>query len=183
VTAGVYASAVGLKAVPAMRRVTWNIALLVSLVPVCLVGVLLSDWFFAHFGTFLAYLGVFFAPLVGIQIVDHLVLRRQRISLRGIYDRSPEGPYAYWLGLNPAALAAMAAGVGTYLYLLNPGSYVTHEPFSWLGASLPTAAVAALVHLAVTQLVVRPAGRGGYGRCTAPVPVEQGREHAVEGVP
>jgi nucleobase:cation symporter-1, NCS1 family len=56
----------------------------------------------------------------------------------------------------------MAAGVGTYLYLLDPESYTVHEPFSWVGASLPTADVAALVHVVLTRLVVRPAGRGGY---------------------
>src|SRR3954447_9843387 len=128
-TAGIYASTVGLKAVPVMRRVPWNLALVMALSPVCLVGVFMSTWFFDHFGTFLAYLGVFFAPLVGIQIVDYFVLRGQRIDLRGIYDTNRHGPYAYWFGLNPAALTAMAAGVCTYLYLLDPHSYAVHEPF------------------------------------------------------
>lgn len=168
-TAGIYASTVGLKAVPVMRRVPWNVALMFSVLPVLVIGVLTPNWFFEHFGTFLAYIGVFFAPLVGIQIVDYFVLRRQHISLRGIYDRSPDAPYAYWFGLNPAAILAMAAGVATYLYLLNPQSYAVHEPFSWIGASLPAAAVAAVVHVGLTKLVVRPTGRGGYdrGRTTA----------------
>lgn len=162
-TAGIYASTVGLKAVPGMRRVSWNIALAMSLVPVMVIGVFLPNWFFDNFGTFLAYIGVFFAPLVGIQIVDYFVLRHQRISLRAIYDRSPGSAYSYWGGINPAAVLAMAAGVGTYLYLLNPQSYAIHDPFSFIGASLPAAAVAAVVHVLLTMLVVRPAGRGGYG--------------------
>ncbi len=161
-TAGIYASTVGLKAVPGLRRMSWNAALLLSLAPVVVIGVVTPDWFFDHFGTFLAYIGVFFAPVVGIQIADYFVLRRQRISLRAIYDPSPDAPYAYWFGLNPAALLAMAAGVGTYLYLLNPQSYAVHEPFSWIGASLPAALVAAVVHVVVTFALVRPAGRGGY---------------------
>ena len=161
-TAGIYASTVGLKAVPGLRRVSWNLALALSLVPVMVIGVLLPNWFFDNFGTFLAYIGVFFAPLVGIQIVDYFVLRRQRISLRAIYDSSPGGPYSYWAGINPAAVLAMAAGVVTYLYLLNPQSYVIREPFSYVGASLPSAAVAAVVHVLLTQLLVRRAGRGGY---------------------
>ncbi|CAA9353674.1 MAG: hypothetical protein AVDCRST_MAG36-2155 [uncultured Nocardioidaceae bacterium] len=161
-TAGIYASTVGLKAVPGLRRVSWNVALALSLVPVVLIGVLLPNWFFDNFGTFLAYIGVFFAPMVGIQIVDYFVLRRQRISLRGIYDPEATGPYAYWGGINPAAVLAMAAGVATYLYLLNPLSYAVREPFSYVGASIPAAAVAAVVHLVLTQLVVRRAGRGGY---------------------
>jgi len=161
-TAGIYASTVGLKAVPGMRRLSWNVALTLSLVPVLIIGVLLPNWFFDNFGTFLAYIGVFFAPMVGIQIVDYFVLRRQRISLRAIYDRSPDAPYAYWSGVNPAAILAMAAGVLTYLYLLNPQSYAIHEPFSFVGASLPSAAAAAAVHVLVTVGLVRRTGRGGY---------------------
>lgn len=171
-TAGIYASTVGLKAIPGLRGVPWNVVLLASLAPVCLVGVFFSTWFFDHFGSFLAYLGVFFAPLVGVQIVDFFVLRRQRISVRGIYSSGPGDPYGYWFGLNPAALTGMAAGVATYLYLLDPLTYATHEPFSWVGASLPAAVVAALVHVVVTLLVVRPAGRGGY---RAPATPAEGR--------
>lgn len=166
-TAGIYASTVGLKSVPGLGRLSWNVALALSLVPVMVIGVVLPDWFFDHFGTFLAYIGVFFAPIVGIQIVDYFGLRRQRISLRAIYDRSPDAPYAYWFGLNPAALVAMAAGVVTYLYLLNPQTYVIREPFSFLGASLPAALVAAVVHAVLTVALVRRAGRGGYRRTEA----------------
>ena len=166
--AGIYASAVGLTAVPGLRRLPWNAVLLLAITPVFLVGVLTPDWFFGHFGAFLAYLGVFFAPVVGIQIIDYFVLRRQRVSLRAIYDRDPRAPYAFWFGLNPAALIALAAGVATYLYLLNPQSYAVHQPFAWVGASLPTAAVSAAVHVLVTRIVVLPAGRGGYERHRAP---------------
>jgi nucleobase:cation symporter-1, NCS1 family len=166
-TAGIYASTVGLKAVPGLRRVGWNMALALSLVPVIVIGVFLPNWFFDNFGTFLAYIGVFFAPLVGIQIVDYFVLRHQRISLRAVYDRSPSAAYAYWGGVNPAAVIAMAAGVGTYLYLLNPQSYAIHEPFSYIGASLPSALVAAVVHVLLTQLLVRRAGKGGYDDASA----------------
>ncbi|HEX5771015.1 MAG TPA: cytosine permease [Nocardioidaceae bacterium] len=160
--AGIYASTVGLKAVPGLRRVSWNVALTLSLVPVVVIGVFLPTWFFDHFGTFLAYIGVFFAPMVGIQIIDYFLLRRQHISLRGIYDRSPDAPYAYWGGINPAAVLAMAAGVVTYLYLLNPQSYAIREPFSFIGASLPAAVVAAVVHAVLTVALVRRAGKGGY---------------------
>ena len=172
-TAGIYASTVGLKSVPGLRRVSWNLALALSLVPVMVIGVLLPNWFFDNFGTFLAYIGVFFAPMVGIQIVDYFILRKQRISLRAIYDPSPGGAYAYWAGINPAAVLAMVAGVMTYLYLLNPQSYAIHEPFSFVGASLPSAAVAAVVHVLLTQLVVRRAGRGGYDEVPAGMSREQ----------
>jgi NCS1 family nucleobase:cation symporter-1 len=167
--AGIYASTVGLKAVPGLRRMPWNTALAASLVPVIVIGVLVPNWFFDHFGTFLAYIGVFFAPMVGIQIADYFGLRRQRISLRAIYDRSPSSPYSYWWGVNPAAVLAMAAGVATYLYLLNPQSYAIREPFSYVGASLPAAVVAAVVHVVLTVALVRRTGRGGYESDTGTV--------------
>jgi NCS1 family nucleobase:cation symporter-1 len=172
-TAGIYASTVGLKSVPGLRKLSWNVALVLSLIPVMAIGVFLPQWFFDNFGTFLAYIGVFFAPMVGIQIMDYFGLRRQRISLRAIYDPSPRAPYAFWFGFNPAAILAMAAGVATYLFLLNPQTYAIREPFSFVGASLPSALVAALVYGLLTVALVRRAGRGGYPGTepdTGPIP-------------
>jgi len=47
-----------------------------------------------HFGTFLAFIGVFFAPLCAIQIVDYFLLRGQRINIRGVYQLGEGTPYA-----------------------------------------------------------------------------------------
>jgi nucleobase:cation symporter-1, NCS1 family len=162
--AGVYATGVGLRQVPALAKAPWSLVVLLGLAPVAAVGVLAPELFFANFGTFLAFIGVFFAPLCAIQIVDFLLLRRQRIDIRGVYLDGEGSPYAYWGGFNPAALAAMAAGFLVYLYLLNPVSYASRWPYEYLTASLPTALVGGLVYFLVTVLVVKPAGRGGYPR-------------------
>src|SRR5205814_2102263 len=45
----------------------------------------------------------------GILIADYFVLRRTRLDLKGLYQG--EGPYWYRGGFNPAALAALAAGI------------------------------------------------------------------------
>ncbi len=160
--AGLYASAVGLRSVPALATKPWWLLLALAIVPVMLIGVLIPDLFFANIGTVLAYMGVFFAPLCAIQIVDYFLLRGQRLNVRALYQRSPDSDYAYWGGFNPAAVLAMVAGFLTYLYLLNPISYESHSPYEYLTASLPTAVVSALVYLVVTALVVKPAGKGGY---------------------
>ncbi|MEM7731541.1 MAG: cytosine permease [Pseudomonadota bacterium] len=160
---GVYATSLGLKSVPGLSSRSWSTALLLSIVPVAFIGTFLPELFFANFGTFLAFIGVFFAPLCGIQIIDFLVLRNQRISVRALYDARPGSPYYYYAGFNPAALLAMAAGFVTYLYLLNPLSYVSRTPYEYLTASLPTAFVGAMVYLLVTLVLIRPAGLGGYG--------------------
>jgi NCS1 family nucleobase:cation symporter-1 len=160
--AGLYASAVGLRAVPALSTAPWPLLLALAIVPVVAIGIFIPDLFFSNIGTVLAYMGVFFAPLCAIQIVDYYLLRRQRLDLRALYQRAPGSAYAYWGGFNPAAVLGMLAGFATYLYLLNPVTYASSSPYEILTASLPTAFVGGLVYLVITLVVVKPAGKGGY---------------------
>ena len=159
---GVYASAIGLKHIPRVSKMSWNTTVLLGIVPVAIVGIFIPDLFFNNFGTFLAFIGVFFAPLVAIQIVDYFILRKQTLSIRSIYDNSENSDYAYWGGFNPAAIIAMVAGFFTYIYLLDPLTYESQSPYEILTASLPTAVVGGLVYLIVTKILVQPAKRGGY---------------------
>jgi nucleobase:cation symporter-1, NCS1 family len=157
--AGTYASAIGLRYYPGLDRVPWPVLLLLTLSPVALVGIFIPDLFFAHFSTFIAFIGITMAPLCGIQIIDYYVLRKRRIDIRAIYT----GPrYRFWSGINPAAIAGMLVGFGVYTYLLNPLTYASRWPYQYLTASLPTALSAALVYWLITRLLVIPARRGGY---------------------
>ena len=157
--AGTYASAIGLRYYPGLDRVPWPVLLLLTLLPVALVGLLIPDLFFAHFSTFIAFIGITMAPLCGIQIIDYYVLRKRRIDIRAIYT----GPrYRFWGGINPAAVAAMLVGFGVYTYLLNPLTYASRWPYQYLTASLPTALAAALIYWLLTRLINIPARRGGY---------------------
>lgn len=159
---GVYATAVGLRSVPVAEKLSWKATLLLALVPVAFIGIFVPDLFFNNFGTFLAFIGVFFAPLCAIQIVDFLFLRGQKLDVRALYDGSEDSPYYYWAGFNPAALAGMAAGFLTYVYLLNPLTYASRSPYEMLTASLPAAVIGGAVYLVVTLVIVKPAGKGGY---------------------
>jgi NCS1 family nucleobase:cation symporter-1 len=160
-TAGVYASAIGLRNFAALRERSWTALLLVTLAPVALVGILIPELFFAKFGSFLALIAVAFAPLCGIQMVDYFWLRRRHLDIRAIYTQAPEAPYAFWGGFNPAALVALPAGCATYVALLNPLTYESAALYRYLTASLPALLVAALVYF-LLSLVVRARGRGGY---------------------
>ncbi len=160
--AGVYASAIGLRHFPGLDRLSWPVLLLLTIAPVVLVGLLIPELFFANFGSFLAFIGMAFAPLCGIQISDYYFLRHRRIDIRAMFVGGEGSTYRFWAGFNPAALLAMAAGCGTYLYLLNPLTYVSHGTYDYTTATLPTLVVAGLVHVIVTRLVVKPAGKGGY---------------------
>ena len=160
-TAGIYASAIGLRNFATLQRRSWTTLLLITITPVALVGIFIPELFFAKFGNFLALIGVAFAPLCGIQIVDYFVLRRRRIDIRAIYTDQPARPYHFWRGFNPAALFALAAGCGTYITLLNPLSYQSAALYAYATASLPSVAAAACVYLLASAFVIR-AGRGGY---------------------
>ena len=162
VIAGIYASAVGLRNFAILERRSWTALLALTLAPVALVGMLIPELFFAKFGSFLALIGVAFAPLCGIQIVDYFVLRRRRLNVRALYLRAPGTPYFYWHGVNPAALVALVCGCLAYVTLLNPLTYASFGPYRYLTASLPAAVVAALVYLAASQWNIA-AGRGGFG--------------------
>ena len=159
--AGVYASALGLRNFAALQRRSWSALLLLTLAPVAFVGTIIPELFFAKFGSFLALIGVAFAPLCGIQIADYFVLRRRQVSLRALYADGVGTPYYYWRGVNPAALVALVAGCASYVLLLDPLSYASWGPYRYLTASLPSAAVAGLVFCALTPLAIR-SGRGGY---------------------
>jgi NCS1 family nucleobase:cation symporter-1 len=159
--AGIYASAVGLRNFKTLEARSWTALLLITLTPVAAVGIFIPELFFAKFGNFLAFIGVAFAPLCGIQIADYFLLRRRQIDLRAIYLDTPESAYRYWYGVNPAAVIALIAGCGCYIGLLNPLSYVSAGPYRYLTASLPAAIASAAIFMLCTQLVKR-LGRGGY---------------------
>jgi nucleobase:cation symporter-1, NCS1 family len=160
--AGIYASAVGLRNFAGLESRPWSLILLVTVMPVALVGLSIPELFFAKFGAFLAFIGVGFAPLCGLQIADYYLLRRRRIDIRAIYDPDPSAAYGYWSGFNPAAIAAVGVGCAVYIYLLNPLTYASHGPYRVLTASLPAALVSALTYALLTWTCVIPAGRGGY---------------------
>lgn len=149
---GIYSSAIGLRNFAAMQRVSWSTLLLITISPVALVGALIPDLFFARFGAFLAFLGVAFAPLCGIQIADYFLLRRRVLAIRALYGPDPAWPYRSTWGFNPAAVIALALGCAVYLELLNPLTYASSGPFRLLSASLPAAVAAAASYVLITRL-------------------------------
>jgi nucleobase:cation symporter-1, NCS1 family len=160
--AGVYATAVGLRQVPGLGKASWSTLVLAGLIPVAAITLIVPDLFFDNFGTFLAYIGVFFAPICAIQIVDYLFLRKQRLNIRAIYQSGEGSAYHFFAGFNPAAILAMVVGFAAYNYLLNPISYASHSPYEYLTASLPTAVVAGFAYWVLTVVWIKPSGKGGY---------------------
>jgi nucleobase:cation symporter-1, NCS1 family len=161
---GTYAATVAVRQIPAVRKLSWVKSTLIGVVPSVLLAGFFAQTVFEEFSVFLAFLGIAFAPIAGIQIVDFLVLRRQHYDIHSIYLTDPRSKYWYWGGVNWVGMVAFAAGVATYLYLLDPVTYVARDPFQYTTASIPTVFVAGLVYWLGTKLFLIPTGRGGYSR-------------------
>lgn len=166
---GVYATMLGLRQVPALQfRVSWRAMAVVTLGPVALIAGLVPNQFYDNSLTFMYLLGVVFAPICGIQIVDYYVFRRQRLDVPALYDGSSSGRYHFWLGFNPAAFVATVIGMFTYWILLDPVTYENRlilndiNVFQWVSASIPAVVVAGAAYWLLTRLVVIPARKGGY---------------------
>jgi NCS1 family nucleobase:cation symporter-1 len=152
---GAYVASIGLKQVRVLQKgISWNGITFVVLLPVAIIAVFLPNLFFDNTGTFFAFLGVFFAPVCGIQIADYFFLRGQKLNPLGLYDNSKGSPYYFIGGVNPAAVLGVIAGFCCYVYLLNPVSYVSHAAFKYTSASIPALLISGLVYYVATRLFV-----------------------------
>jgi NCS1 family nucleobase:cation symporter-1 len=98
------------------------------------IGVLIMPWKLlattnGYIFTWLAGYSALLGPIAGIMIADYWLIRRTRLEVDALYQAG--GPYGYWRGWNPAALAAFAAGLLPNL----PGFLKTAAPgvFGWIG--------------------------------------------------
>jgi NCS1 family nucleobase:cation symporter-1 len=144
---GIYASALGLRNFRILRNRSWTALLLMTLAPVAAVGIVIPDLFFSKFGSFLALIGVGFAPLCGVQIADYFFVRRGQVDVRGLFRTDAHSPYYFWRGFNPAAIGAFVLGCGAYIALLNPLSYASSPLYRYVTASLPATLIAAVTYV------------------------------------
>jgi NCS1 family nucleobase:cation symporter-1 len=171
---GVYATGIGLKQIPWLQyRLTWKWTTAIVLAPVAFIAAFVPNWFMDNSLTYMYFLGLVFAPICGIQIVDYYFFRHQRLDMVSLFDYTPSSRYHFWGGVNPAAFAATAVGFFVYWYLLDPVTYVSHNTaaFKWISASIPSLLSAAVVYAVLTALVVKPLRKGGYERVSARAPV------------
>ncbi len=166
---GVYATMIGLKQVPALQfRLEWRWLALIVLGPVALIAALIPNQFYDNILTFMYLLGVVFAPIVAVQIVDYYLFRKQKVDVPALYDTSSKSKYHFWLGVNPAAFISVAVGMFSYWLLLDPVTYENRlivndvNAFQWLSASIPAIVVTGVVYWILTRLIVIPMKKGGY---------------------
>ena len=158
-----YVIALGVRNAPGIEKIDWRIAVAIVLIPFAVFVVIDPDIFFrTWFGTFFAFFGAIWGPVCGIAIVDFMILRKQKLDIRGLFDKSEGSPYAYWGGINPAAFLAGIIGFFVYIYILDPLTYISNVPFEYLSATLPSCIVAGVAYFILSKVIVQSAGKGGY---------------------
>jgi NCS1 family nucleobase:cation symporter-1 len=145
VAISLFAAALAMRHVPLLRRRAWWQVLLITSFP-CVLYAIWPQELYDRGEAFLAYNGTMYAPISGILFVDYLLLRRQRLCLRSVFDAHPERLYHYWKGFNPLALGGLVLGQCVYFALYNPVSGDSHWLFRYLPASIAAFAVPALVY-------------------------------------
>jgi NCS1 nucleoside transporter family len=85
-------------------------------------GVLLSVFpaLTNQYSGFMTAMGNVFAPIAGVLIADYVLVKRMRIDVPALFDRT--GPYWYWQGFNWVAVAWTAVGFG--IYYLAPTEWI-----------------------------------------------------------
>ncbi|RMF26351.1 MAG: putative hydroxymethylpyrimidine transporter CytX [Chloroflexi bacterium] len=91
---------------------------------------------------FLLLIGSVFVPLFGILAADYFVLRRRHLVVDELYR--PGGAYWYRNGVNWVAVLAWVGGIAAY--------HLITRNLPWLGASIPSFAVAFLLYLALVRV-------------------------------
>ena len=173
---GVYATMIGLKQIPALQyRLSWRWTAALALGPVAIIAAFFSGLFMDNILTFMYLLGVIFAPIVAVQIVDYYLFRKQRLHLPSLYDYSSRGRYYFWGGFNWVAFVATAAGMLCYWFLLDPVTYESRFiigdtiVFQWTSASIATILFSGAIYWLLTRFVAIPMRKGGYVEIAEPV--------------
>lgn len=163
---GIYAASLAVRQLPGASTLSWRVTILLVALPAMLIVAVFANSANAIFSIFVAFLGVAFAPICGIQIVDWFILRKQRYDVRSLYLMNETSLYYYNRGFNPVGWISFALGMGVYMYLLDPITYVYREPFQFMTASFPAAIVAGTAYLVGVKLWIQPSGLGGYDRAS-----------------
>lgn len=129
-------------------QIKWITALSTSLPATVL---LFFPAFYSMYDTFLSIVSFVIGIFGGIIVTDFLLVKKQQISVRDLYDK--KGCYTYWKGINPSALVAFIVGTVFYWTLYNPLTDSASPLFSYITAGIPTFFLTAIVHYICSRYV------------------------------
>ena len=123
----------GVSVKTAFPKLRWGLAIASTLPTIVLI---VNPVFYDSYSIFIAIVSYTMAVLGGVVIVDFFFVKKQRVSVRDLYDHY--GAYTYWKGINPSAIVSFIVGTITYWQLYNPLTGDTNILFTYLTAGLFT---------------------------------------------
>jgi len=86
-------------------------------------------WVMDNFGSFISLAAYIQGPIIGMIVVDYLVVKRRRISLKAAYFIPGHDAYRFTRGFNVVGLACiLIAFVTCMMFVYNPLSGTVHSP-------------------------------------------------------
>lgn len=161
----IYLAGVSIQQIKFFARLKWELLLALLLLP----GVYFAfktEWLLSVVMSWLSYNGVMFVGITGITLIDYFVLRREQLDPASLFA-TKDSKYAFWGGVNWAAVVITIAAAVGYLWLYNPVTAAMAEPFRYFGASIPTVGLSALAYYLAIRLVVAPMRKGSYALATS----------------
>lgn len=103
-----------------------------------------SPSFYDAYGRFLSMISYVMAVFGGIIIADFFLVKKQKISLRDLYNR--QGIYTFWHGVNPSAVVSFIVGTVVYWWMYNPLKDEASPFFNYMSAGIPAYFAAGIVY-------------------------------------
>ncbi|MGD8220969.1 cytosine permease [Pseudomonas thivervalensis] len=161
----IYLAGVSIQQVKFFARLKWELLLALLLLP----GVYFAfetEWLLSNVMSWLSYNGVMFVGISGITLVDYFILRREQLDAPSLFA-TRNSNYAYWGGVNWAAVVISFVAVIGYLALYDPVTVAMNQWFRYLGASIPVIAISGASYYLAVRFIVAPMGKGNYTKGTA----------------
>ena len=104
-----YTVCLGLKGLKVFQKRPWGglVGGFCVIVAICLVCG--ADWIYDNFYIMLGITCMFYVPMTAIATVDYMLLRKQNLSLRDLFNKTNTSKYWYWGGVNWVALIIFIA--------------------------------------------------------------------------
>ncbi len=157
-----YTMCLGLKGLKILQERKWGAVVggFCIIVAICLVCG--ADWIYDHFYIMLGVTCMFYVPMTAISAVDYMILRKQQLSLRDLFNKTSTSKYWFWGGVNWVALIIFIADALFYLVFFDPANLIYRPLFVYFTGSLGAGIPCAIIYYLVMKLAVVKTGKGAY---------------------
>lgn len=160
----IYISSLGMRQFKIFENMNWGKVTFIFMLPTFIVMIFCPMFIYDRFYILMGIICVVYVPLVAIQMVDYFILRKQKLDLVEMYDKTEQSKYRFYSGFNWVALVVFVLSCVVYVALFDPIMLIARPLFVYMSATGATFvfAVVAYTILGKLFLVKNKKGIGGY---------------------